>query len=196
MNFEAIVFYFFATLILASGAMVVLSKNIMHSAFALMFTLFGLAGMFALLLADFLAVSQIMIYVGGILVLIIFAVMLTSKITGIELKSGPIGRASYLVGGISATIIAGVLAYVFTNSAWVQIPLTKMPDSSIEMIGASLMTDYLLAFEVAAVLLLIALVGAALIARKDNLNTKVAGESHCADSNCSNQSTNQNEIKD
>lgn len=168
----------------------------MHAAFALMFTLFGLAGMFALLLADFLAVSQIMIYVGGILVLIIFAVMLTSKITGIELKSGPIGRASYLVGGISATIIAGVLAYVFTNSAWVQIPLTKMPDSSIEMIGASLMTDYLLAFEVAAVLLLIALVGAALIARKDNLNTKVAGESHCTDSNCSNQSTNQNEIKD
>lgn len=68
MNLEAVIFYLFALIIVASGGLVVLSKNIMHAAFALMFTLFGLAGFYAMLLSDFLAVSQIMIYVGGILV--------------------------------------------------------------------------------------------------------------------------------
>ena len=88
MNLEAVVFYLFALIVLCSGAVVVLSKNIMHSAFALLFTFFGMAGLYAMLMADFIAVAQIMIYVGGILVLIIFAVMLTAKVTGIVIKTG------------------------------------------------------------------------------------------------------------
>lgn len=165
MGLEAIVFYLFALIVVASAAVVVLSKNIMYSAFALMFTLFGVAGLYAMLMADFLAVAQIMIYVGGILVLIIFGVMLTTRITGIEIKTGTIGKINYITGGILATLIAVGLTYLYSTSKWVIAPGDPIK-TSINAIGNLLLTEYILAFEVGAVLLLIALIGAALIARR------------------------------
>ena len=95
MDIITIAFYFFAILIIASGIVVVLSKNVMHSAFALMFTFFSVAGLYVLLNADFLAITQIMIYIGGILVLIIFGVMLTTRITGVDIKTGAIGKIGF-----------------------------------------------------------------------------------------------------
>ena len=83
MDLITIAFYFFGALTIVFGAVVVLSKNIMISAFSLLFTFFGIAGLYVLLSADFLAITQIMIYIGGILVLIIFGVMLTINITGV-----------------------------------------------------------------------------------------------------------------
>lgn len=173
MNLEAVIFYLFALIVLGSGAIVVLSKNIMYSAFALMFTLFGVAGLYAMLLSDFLAVAQIMIYVGGILVLIIFGVMLTSRITGIELKSGPIGKVNYLFGALIAVLVTGSLTLLFVNSKWIDIPLSKQPDTSVNLLGNVLMTEYILTFEVASVVLLIALIGAALIAHKDSSDQEI-----------------------
>lgn len=165
MGLETIVFYFFAFIVIASAAMVAFSKNIMYSAFSLLFTFFGVAGLYVLLMADFVAVSQIMIYIGGILILIIFGVMLTSRINGVDIKSGPVGKVSIIVGGVVAAAIAVGLSTIFATSKWISGPVDEVK-TSVNMLGNLLMTEYLLAFEVAAVLLLIALIGAALIARR------------------------------
>src|SRR5713101_323405 len=87
MTLYDIVFYFFAVITVGSGGIVVMSRNIIHSAFSLLFTFFGVAGIYVLLNADFLAVTQLLIYVGGILVLLLFGVMLTHKLYDLDLKS-------------------------------------------------------------------------------------------------------------
>ncbi|MFZ4462673.1 MAG: NADH-quinone oxidoreductase subunit J [Bacteroidales bacterium] len=167
MDLITIAFYFFAALTLVFGGVVVISKNIMHAAFSLMFTFFGVAGLYVLLHADFLAITQIMIYIGGILVLIIFGVMLTTHITGVDVKSGKVGKFQ-LGGAIVLTIVIGVaLIFVFFTTNWYQ-PESIPAESTAGLIGTSLLTKYLLAFEAASVLLLISIVGAAFIARKHN----------------------------
>lgn len=166
MALQSIIFYVFAVAIVASACVVVFSKNIMHSAFSLLFTLFGIAGIYALLMADFMAVAQIMIYVGGILVLIIFGVMLTSKVTSVDLKSGPLGRTNYIVSGIVCSVLLAGLTWLFSTQKWISAPSPEVK-TTINSIGTSLMTEYLLAFEVGAVVLLIALIGATLMARRN-----------------------------
>ena len=95
MNFVDLAFYFFAVVSLFSAGVVVFSRNIMYSAFSLLFTFFGVAGIYVLLNADFIAVAQLLIYVGGILVLLLFGVMLTNKVVSVDMKTGTlqIGRA-------------------------------------------------------------------------------------------------------
>jgi NADH-quinone oxidoreductase subunit J len=165
---ENVLFYIFAVLILGSAAVVVFSKNIMYSAFSLLFTFFGVAAFYVLLSADFLAITQIMIYIGGILILIIFGVMLTNKISGVDIKTGTSGKFMMILSSLVVLIIAVSLILVFSSTKWFQNQPQKV-SNSITPIGIELMTDYLLAFEVISVLLLIALVGAALIARRKHL---------------------------
>lgn len=162
-----IIFYGFAAMILISAAVVVFSKKIIYAAFALLFTFFGVAGFYVLLNADFLAITQIMIYIGGILVLIIFGVMLTTKITGVDIKEGITSKVQKGFALISVAVIGITLLILYGNVKWV---IKEIPDikSTINPIGNVLLTDYILAFEVASVLLLIAIVGAALIARRKN----------------------------
>ncbi len=162
---EDLLFYIFAAIVIGSAAVVVLSKNIMYSAFSLLFTFFGIAGLYVLLFADFVALTQIMVYIGGILVLIIFGVMLTTKITGVDIKTGTTGKVQLITSLVVVAIIAVTLIMLFTNVEWVSREFTQ-PNTTIEGLGYALMTEYLLPFEVASVLLLIALVGAALIARR------------------------------
>lgn len=165
MDLTAIVYYFFAALIVISALVVVLSKNIMYSAFALLFTLFGIAGFYVLLNADFLAVTQIMIYIGGILVLIIFGVMLTTKITGVDIKTGTMGKVQLTIAGLVTAILAIALIVIFNSTKWF-LKESQVTEETINQIGNELLTNYLLAFEAASVLLLIAIIGAALIARR------------------------------
>ena len=165
MDLVGFAYYFFAALILISAAVVVFSKNIMYSAFALLFTLFGIAGFYVLLSADFLAITQIMVYIGGILVLIIFGVMLTSKITGVDIKTGTMGKAQRIIAALLAGIFCIALLVIFDSTKW-YLSEAGAPSSTINEIGNELLTNYLLAFEAASVLLLIAIVGAALIARR------------------------------
>lgn len=165
MDLYALAFYFFAVLIVGSAAVVVFSRNIMYSAFSLLFTLFGVAGFYVLLNADFIAVTQIMIYIGGILVLIIFGVMLTTRVVDVKIKTGTIGKIQYRFMLVLSLIIAVLLSVFYLNVNWLKLP-ANLPDATIEPIGTLLMLDYLIAFEVAAVLLLVAFIGAALIARR------------------------------
>ncbi|HTY10869.1 MAG TPA: NADH-quinone oxidoreductase subunit J [Bacteroidota bacterium] len=161
-----IVFYFFALITIVSAAIVAFSKNIVHSAFSLMFTFFGVAGLYVMLNADFIAVTQVLVYVGGILVLILFGVMLTTKVIGVEMKTGTL---RVLPASILAAVLVGTLCGIFWITDWpVQSAASAdVPPTTSVGIGKALMTSYLLPFEVASVVLLVAMLGAAMIARRE-----------------------------
>lgn len=163
MTYYDALFYVFALMTVVSAVVVVFSPNVIRAAFALMFTFLGVAGLYVLLLADFIAIAQVLIYVGGILVLLIFGVMLTQRVTRADL-------AVESAGGIPATITVGVLLgtllLLLTRTTWI----FREPPADIEgttsAIGTGLLTTFLLPFEVAGFLLLVAVMGAAMIARK------------------------------
>ena len=158
-----LVFFVFAFITIASAFVVVFSKNIIYSAFSLLFTFFGVAGIYVLLQADFLAVTQILIYVGGILVLMLFGVMLTNKVINVEIKTGTLQTIPAL---ILVAIVAGTLAGLF-YSTWRSAGSTMVTlPPTTRTLGEMLMTAYLLPFEVASIVLLVALIGAAMTARR------------------------------
>jgi NADH-quinone oxidoreductase subunit J len=177
----------------ASAGLVCFSRNIVHAAFSLLVTFFGVAGIYVLLSADFLAISQILIYVGGILVLLVFGVMLTNRVTNIDLRSALSAR-------IPAFIICGALLVLLisflTSAHWIkydEMPWKKSPwnknaleqttaplqgaptelakqegsQGTSQEIGTLLMSDYLLPFEVISFVLLVALIGAVMMVRRD-----------------------------
>ncbi len=162
-NLYDIIFYAFAVLTIVSAVGVVFSRSIVHAAFALLFTFFGVAAIYVLLAADFIAITQILLYVGGILVLIVFGVMLTSKAYSVEMKHGIL---RLLLEIIMAGAIAGTLIWVFMTTPW---PLSNLVpyEETARPIGALLMTQFVLPFELASVLLLVALIGAVVIARRE-----------------------------
>ncbi len=158
-----IVFYAFAAITVLSAFVVVFSRNIMYAAFSLLFTFCGVAGLYVLLQADFLAVTQILIYVGGILVLMLFGVMLTNKVVSVDIKTGTLHTIPAM---ILAAIVLGSLAAVF-YATWSKTPDPAISTTSTtKAIGELLMTNFVLPFEVASVILLAALVGAAFMARR------------------------------
>lgn len=142
--------------------MVVLSKNLIYSAMALLFTLLGVAGLYVFLWADFIAVTQVLIYVGGILVIIIFGIMLTHRITDVRISHSSVQRG---VGGVIVLLIFGGLTSMILKAPW-HVSAAVEPAGTVRQIGNLLMIDYLLPFEVASILLLAALMGAALLSRK------------------------------
>jgi NADH-quinone oxidoreductase subunit J len=164
MNLYDSIFYFFALITLASGAVVVFSRNMIYSAFSLLFTFFGVAGIYILLNADFLAVAQILIYVGGILILLLFGVMLTNKVIDVDMKTGVMQT---LPASIVVAMLAGALCGIFYITNWKTAPAILPLEKTTNGLGTMFMTTYLLPFEIASVVLLVALVGAAFIARKD-----------------------------
>jgi NADH-quinone oxidoreductase subunit J len=161
MSGEAFVFWVFAITTVASAAVVVLSRTLIYSAFALLFTFFGVAGLYVLLGADFLAAVQLLVYVGGILVLLLFGVMLTHKIYDLDLKT----EAQQLVpGAIVAVGLFVILSATAVRTQWAGAERTPAPTTA--EIGRLFLGQYLLPFEAASVLLLVALIGAAMIVRR------------------------------
>ena len=156
-------FLFIAALVISSAFWVVFSPNLIHSAVSLLFTLFGTAGLYIFLYADFIAGTQIVIYVGGILVLIIFGVMLTSKIDSPSIASS---SANHFIGGMGAFAIFVMQVAVIFNTPW-NIGSEQYRDATVGAIGKLLLTDYLLPFEIISILLLAALMGAALLSRRN-----------------------------
>jgi NADH-quinone oxidoreductase subunit J len=159
-----IVFYVFALITLVSGGIVVFSRNIVYAAFALLFTFFGVAALYVLLHADFLAVTQVLIYVGGILVLLLFGVMLTNNVISVEIRTGTVQTIPAL---ILVAIVAGTLAGL-SYATWkgVVAPAAAGPQTTTGTLGQMLMTSYVIPFEIASVVLLVALIGAAMTARR------------------------------
>lgn len=163
MSLFDIAFYVFAIITIGSAIVVVSARNIVYSAFALLFTFFGVAGLYVLLNADFIAVTQVLIYVGGILVLIIFGIMLTTKVFDVPVRTETlhVGPAIVVTGAIMGTLVGVILKTKWFNVMNVQW------ENTTKKIGEKLMTDFLLPFEVASVVLLVALLGAVIIARKE-----------------------------
>lgn len=155
-----VAFYALAGLSVAGAALVAWSRNIVHSAFALLGTFLGVAGLYALLSADLMAVVQLLVYAGGVLVLILFAVMLTSRIQEAE-DSNP---SRGLVSGIAVlAVVWGPLGWLALNHPWPEAAAPAEPTTA--SIGAALLGPYVLPFEVVSVLLVAALVGAVTLAR-------------------------------
>lgn len=158
----AAIFYGTAALMLASAFYVVLGRNLVHCAFALMGTFFGVAVLYVYLGADFLAGAQVVIYVGGVLTLMVFGVMLTNRIYNLNLSSGAI---QVVPGALSAGLVFALLVWIIQSVDWRAMD-TGDPGPTSEGIGRLLVGDYLLPFEIASVLLLIALMGAAMLVRR------------------------------
>ncbi len=159
---EALVFYILATVTLASAAVVVLARSLIISAFALLFTFLGVAGLYFSLGADFIGATQLLIYVGGILILLLFGVMLTHKLYDLDLKSE---RASFAPSLIVALGLFVLLAAVAFRTEW-RLGAGRPPAPTTAEIGRLFLTTYLLPFEAASVLLLMVLMGATLIVRR------------------------------
>jgi len=164
MTLYDIIFYLFAAVTLISAFFVVTTRNVIHAAFCLLLTFFGVAGVYVLLGADFLAIVQIIVYVGGILILILFGVMLTNRITSVQIKTGTLQIFPAIIG---VGALAGVLVSLLTHNEWKTIqPSAPAATSTIFNLGSVLMNEYILIFELLGILLLLALIGAASIARK------------------------------
>jgi NADH-quinone oxidoreductase subunit J len=157
------VFYLLAAITVVSALGVALSRSIVYSAFALMGALLGVAANFVLLGADFLGVVQLLVYVGGILVLTLFAVMLTHRISDVNVSNRAVGRAPGLV---VAGIVLGWMLQVAGKAVWV----AKEPGAAAPTtygVGHAFLTDFILPFEIASIVLLAALVGAIVVSRKE-----------------------------
>ena len=159
---SAAIFYGVAAVVLGSALYVVVGKNLVHSAFALVAAFFGVAVFYVYLGADFLAGAQVLIYVGGILTLLLFGVMLTNRIYNLNLRSGAI---QVVPGALSAGLVFALLVWIIQSGDWGAMDAGD-PGPTSESIGRLLVGDYLLPFEIASVLLLIALMGAAMLVRR------------------------------
>lgn len=156
-----IIFYVFAVIVIGSAFLVVYGRNLIHSAFALLATFFGVAVFYVLLGADFLAGAQVLIYVGGILILLLFGVMLTQRIYDMNLKTE---THQVLPGAAVALAIFATLVAVIFRTPWRNLGIV-VEGATTETIGRLFMTRYILPFEAASVLLLVALIGAAMLVR-------------------------------
>ena len=170
-----VAFYGFAVLSLVGALAVLLTRNVLYAAFFLLLTLLGVAGLFVLASADFLAIAQIMIYVGGVLVLVIFGVMLTNKPESLAQVSSQqpnrinsANRTGGVAGWLVTLLVAGSLfAALFTLLMRANFTLLNQPvgwQSTITTVGQQLMTEYIIPFEIIGILLLAALVGATYLA--------------------------------
>jgi len=162
MEFTTVLFYLFSVVTLGAAAVMVFSKNIVHSAFALMFALIGVAALYVLLYADFMAATQLLVYVGGILILFLFGVMLTSQGTTLDFKTVTVNLIPATVLSLSAAVL---LILVFLQTDWV-ISEQAAASDSVHDLGMLLMGDYILPFISVGVLLLIAIIGAILMSTR------------------------------
>ncbi|HCU25703.1 MAG TPA: NADH-quinone oxidoreductase subunit J [Deltaproteobacteria bacterium] len=160
---EPLVFTGLAALTITACAMIAFSKNLVYSAFSLLGAFAGVAGLMILLGADFLGIVQILVYVGGILVLYLFAVLMTSGISDVKL-SNP--RLSVKIAVPALLLLIGLLGKVIYSTQWF-LAEQVITQPTTAAIGESLLTTYLLPFELISILLLAALVGAIAAARRE-----------------------------
>lgn len=160
-----VIFWVIWALVAVSAMIVAFSKNLVYSVFSLLATFIGVAGIYIFLNADFLAVTQIVIYVGGILVLLVFGIMLTNRIVVARITQSSLQQTTGLVV-VGAIFL--VLVLTMLEQPWPLAESAAEFDSTVDKIGRLLFGDYLILFEVASVLLLGALIGAATLARKES----------------------------
>ncbi len=176
---QLVTFAILSVLMLGAALGVVLFANIVYSAFLLGGVFISMAGIYILLNADFVSAAQILVYVGAVNVLILFAIMLVNKREDFKpLKNG------WLRQGSTAVVCAGLFALLSAVSIvtpW-SISTVSPLASSVVPIAKHFFTDFLLPFELASILLLMSMVGAIILARRDFLPDEVFGSTSTQDS--------------
>jgi NADH-quinone oxidoreductase subunit J len=170
---ESLVFLLFSLITLGGGLLVVTTRNLFHGALFLMLSLFGVAGLFALLTAPFLAGIQVVVYIGAIAILIIFAIMLTPQVTATRPSNN-----QWIAALVVAVVLFALLASIVTplmdelgvegwGASFTETDPPPVPEDSIADLGAAFVDPqrFMLPFEVASILLMAALVGAVMMVR-------------------------------
>jgi len=180
MSLEVVLFYAFAALAIGSALLVVSLKNLARALFLFFIVLFAIAGLYLFALADFVAITQILIYVGGVLILMIFAFMLSNKElladlqnTSKQFLSLPNWQAALLAIGFVLVMGYGIYEWQGFTPDWITTNLRNgaiisPSDNTINEIGYKFITQYVLAFEVISIFLLMVLIGAAHLSRKES----------------------------
>src|SRR5690606_2377800 len=180
MMIESLLFYAFAGLAILSALLLVHIRNIARALFLLFIVLFSMAGLYLFALADFIAITQILVYVGGVLILLIFAFMLSNKELLDDLQSSskrfislPNWQAIILALAFLSLMIYSYISWAQDMPEWISQAEAKgrmiLPtDNNIKILGYKFMTQYVLPFEVISVFLMMALIGAAHLSRKES----------------------------
>lgn len=164
MSGEAVGFVVIAAVLLAASLQVVISTNLFHSVLWLALALVTTAGLFVLLHAEFLAAAQVLLYAGGVVTIVVFAIMLTERLTGQTIRQMNRGIAwgGVVATGVFASIAGVVLRAPARPAGWGAEP------ASTATLGRALLSDWVLPFEVLSVLLVTALLGAVYLARTED----------------------------
>ncbi|MBI4042756.1 MAG: NADH-quinone oxidoreductase subunit J [Deltaproteobacteria bacterium] len=167
MNAQDVAFALFASIAVLGGLLVVFLPNILHAAFSLIVSFFGVAGLYVLLSADFVAVIQVLLYIGGVVILIVFAVMLSDR-TDVAPDQKKRTWWTKRVAALCVGALVLALLYVSVMTTEWREGAAQLVDqrTTIYSLGNLLLTDYLLPFEIASILLLGALIGSIVIARQ------------------------------
>ncbi len=162
MTAPQIIFLLTAAVMVASSLMVVTARNLVHAALWLILSLFTVAIIFVLLEAGFLAAVQVVLYIGAIAILIIFAIMLTRRVMQ---DTGPQTNEQWWMGALIAAVLFGGLMVILPSVVY-PLANTAVPEDSLQTLGFALvdMNKYALPFEVSSVLLLVALIGSIVVA--------------------------------
>ncbi len=167
---EAIAFYTLAALILGFAVLVITARNTVHSVLFLVVNFLFVAGLYALVGAQFLAVIQVLVYAGGIVVLYLFVVMLVNLKRPPEQHSDPHrrSRTGLVLSLVLLAEVIGIVLFGYVKPSWMGPAATgTLATNNIQEVGMMLYTNYLVPFEVASVLLLVAMVGAITFARRE-----------------------------
>lgn len=150
-------------IVIVSAAVAAFSRSIVQASYSLFFTLLGMAGFYVLLGSDFLAITQVVVYIGGVLVLLMFGVLLTNRnLEALHQKD----RMGFWIGGITAAFFfLFVLARIIFSATWGPRSFGDIVPSTTD-IGRGFLTEYVLPFEFSSITLLVCLIGAAYMARR------------------------------
>jgi len=159
-----VLFYLLAAATVGAAVNVVRSRNAIHSAIWLVVSFLSIAGLYVLLEAEFVAAVQVLVYAGGIMVLFLFVIMLVNLRDAAEMRLALRPAISAVVG----VLAAGLMLYVFTRGHLGPAagPSTLREGGNLQAVGEAMFSDYLLPFEIASLLLLVAMIGAILLARQ------------------------------
>ena len=160
-----IAFAIIAVLIVGSATAAMTMRNLVHCALSLILTFAGLAAMYLQLDAPFVGFAQILVYVGAVAILIVFAILLTR---GSEPMPQPIFSSGWIFGTVVAIAVFGLLAWMIGSSRVLAHPAGKDPEIIVRQIGDQLMTRYILPLEVVGLLLTAALIGGVIVAMREN----------------------------
>jgi len=164
MTLDVLAFWVFAIMLVGSGLAVVISKNLFHSVLWLALALVSTAGIFLTLDAEFIAAVQVLLYAGGVITVVVFAIVVTERLVGERLShtSRQLSAGLLVTGGLLVLLVRAIAR------AHVSLPKPELSGDLTRQIGTSLLTQFALPFELLAVLLVVGLLGASYFARPED----------------------------